>query len=894
VFEILAPLGKGGMGEVYRARDTKLGRDVAIKLLPEALSTDPGRLARFRREAHVLASLNHQNVASIYGLEEADGNPFLVLELALGEDLSERIGRGPISLDDALGISRKITDGIEAAHEKGIVHRDLKPANIKVTDEGDVKVLDFGLARAFEGDTSEGTAGDVSQSPTMSAQATQAGVILGTAAYMSPEQAKGKVVDKRADTWAFGVVLFEMLSGRRLFTGETASEILASVIKDEPDWRSLPGATPASVLRLLQRCLVKDPRDRLRDIGEARIAIDRQLSAPQDREQDDESSASLLKRSLPWVLTAVTMIALVFSLFQTRLSDPAADAQVTRLRVEVAPDGALLLDEGPAVVLSPDGRWMAYVAKSEERQQLYIRSLDQQQARPLIGTEGARNPFFSPDGQWVGFFVEGALKKVTVGGGSPLTICETGMSRGGTWGPGDTIVFAPDITSGLSRVSASGGPVSTVTAIHDEIRSHRWPQFLPDGRRVVYTAQRLGLNYDESDILIVDLESGESKTVHRGGTHPRVLPTGHLTFAHAGSLFSAPLDLGRLETTAQPISVLEQLYHDNGKGGAQYAFSDTGDLAYFEGAFVDRVLTLLWVDRAGGITVSTLERGSVAYYAITLSPDGSRAALKLEREANPDIWVVDLERDVSLRLTVDPSDDSAPIWTRDGSRITFSSRREGSANLYWMASDGSEEPQLLLRSPDHKIPTSWGSTGSGVLAFQQLSADGDWDLWTLALDDHGDPTPPEPFLATRFHESQANFSPDGRFIAYDSNEAGRFEIYVRPFSGEGGKWQVSSAGGRFPRWSPAGSELFYRNDNKMMVVPYRSEAGSFRAERPRELFEKVFHRSPLYGAYDVAPDGRRFLMIGLGDPSRPTEVDGTHINIVLNWFDEIESLVPTH
>jgi serine/threonine-protein kinase len=592
-YSVTAKLGEGGMGEVYRATDTKLGRDVALKVLPEAFASDAERMARFEREAQVLASLNHPNIASIYGLEEADGIRCLVLELVEGPTLAERIEKGPLPLEEALPLARQISEALEAAHERGVIHRDLKPANVKVTPEGTVKVLDFGLAKAFQGEETEE---DVAKSPTMTAMATQAGIILGTAAYMSPEQAKGKPVDKRADIWAFGIVLFETLTGKQVFKGETVSETLAAVMMKDIGWGLLPADTPPPIHRLLRRCLDKDPKRRLRDIGEARVALEGYLADPSTStvvlEPGDIAATAATAASqpawlrwLPWAAAGVLGFGLLFSLWGLWHATRPIIRPAIRLPVEMTAEEQIAVGSGipggatTNFAVSADGTRIAYVLESGGSRQLYVRSLDQTEGTALSGTEGAYGPFFSPDGEWVAFFANNTLKKVSVSGGAPLTLCDARNAKGGSWGPDDTIVFAPHVTVGLSRVPAAGGPPEAITEKAQGVRSHRWPQFLPGGRAVLFIVQPSGSSYDDSNIEVLNLEIGERKVIHQGGSYPRYLPSGHLVYAREGTLFGAPFDLDHLEMKGSPVPLLEGLMQGP-SGDAHYAFSDTGTLLY--------------------------------------------------------------------------------------------------------------------------------------------------------------------------------------------------------------------------------------------------------------------------------------------------------------------------
>ncbi len=892
-YEIASPLGAGGMGEVFRARDTKLNRDVAIKVLPAAFAQDSERVARFRREAQVLASLNHPNIAAIHGLEESGGVVALALELVEGEDLAERLKRGAIPVEESVAIAKQIAEGLEAAHEKGIVHRDLKPANLKLTKEGLVKILDFGLAKAYE---REGvTDGAISQSPTMSRQMTEAGVIFGTAAYMSPEQARGGTVDKRSDIWAFGVVLFEMLTGKRLFTGETVSDTLAAVLRQEIDWKALPASTPPGLRPLLERCLDRDAKRRLRDIGEARVAFEEPIVT------HDTVRASSGLRALPWALAVLLALAL-WALW------PPAPTPVPPLRLsaELGAEVSLSTDFGPTTILSPDGRLLAFVGSkgAEERPLLYLRPLDQLEASPLSGTEGARGPFFSPDGESIAFFVDRKLKKISVSGGGVVTLCDAGDPRGGTWAEDGTIFFTPTGApgQGLSRVSSAGGTPSTLTTpdpASQEI-THRWPQALPGGKAVLYTARAGGMFGGGTTLVVHSLESNTRKVVHRGGHHGRYLPSGHLVFIDEGTLFAAPFDLDRLELTGQPVPALADVTADSRVGGAQFAFSRDGTLVYQRG---EGGLTtpIQWMDREGKLQPLRAAHG--VYSNIRFSPDGGRLALDMIEGKNRDVWVYEWGRDTLSRLTLDPGEDRGPVWSPDGRRIAFSSTRDQApGDLYWQRPDGTGEAERLTESENMQFPTSWHPSGK-FLAFQELNPQTGFDILILPLtgDDASGwkPGKPTEFLNGPFDELMPAFSPDGRFLAYSSNESGRFEVYVRRFTpplselrraspGSGEKSQVSNAGGRVPTWSR--KELLYRGeDGRMMVTAYIVEGESFRAEKPRVWSPGIVPTRGYFGRnYDLHPDDDRLAVLK-GDEA---EARRDKVDLILNFFDELRRIAP--
>ncbi len=887
-YEILSHLGAGGMGEVYRARDTKLNRDVALKVLPEAFTSDSDRLARLRREAQVLASLNHPHVAAIYGLEEADGKLALVLELVEGETLDERLRRGAIPIDDALPIAKQMAEGLEAAHEKGIVHRDLKPSNVKLTKDGEVKILDFGLAKAIEGETTN--EGGESQSPTLSRRMTEAGVILGTAGYSSPEQARGKAVDKRADIWAFGVVLFEMLSGRRLFSGETVSDTLAAVLRQEIDWRALPASTPPGLRFVLERCLNRDSKKRLRDIGEARIAFEERLGTP------DTVRVSSGLRALAWVIAlSATIIALALWALWLRAPQPAPPL---RLTAELGADVSLSIGMGPTAILSPDGRLLAFVANQGAggRPLLHLRRLEKLDATPLSGTEDARDPFFSPDGEWIALVADRKLNQVSVTGGAAVTLCDAEDARGGTWAEDGTIFFTPSLTArvGLSRVSSAGGTPQTLTTPDPASEvSHRWPQALPGGKAVLFTAGSGG-NYEDASLVVHVLEGETRKVLYRGGYHGRYLPSGHLVFIHEGTLFAAPFDLDRLELTGEPVPAVESVSANATSGGAKFAFSRDGTLVYQRGEGLGLTTPIQWMDREGKLQPLRAARG--VYYNIRFSPDGQRLALDILEGQNRDVWVYDWGRDTLSRLTFDSGEDLGPVWTPDGRRITYSSARADKAtgNLYWQRADGTGEAERLTESKNLQVPRSWHKSG-GFLAFQELNPQTSWDILILPLtEDEASgwkPGKPTVFLNSSFSEVGAAFSPDGLWLAYTSNESGRTEVYVRPFPDPGGKWQVSAAGGVWPTWSRSRQELFYRGeDGRILVAAYVVEGDRFRAEKPRVWSPEPLPLRGFVGRiYDLHPDGERFAVLRASEEAAASQ---DKVVLVVNFFDELRRIAP--
>jgi len=875
-YEITGAIGAGGMGEVYRARDPKLGRDVAIKVLSEAFARDAERMARFQREAKVLASLNHPNIATIHGLEDSGDSHALVMELVDGPTLADRIKAGPIPIDEALRIARQIADALEYAHERGIIHRDLKPANVKVTNEDAVKVLDFGLAKALEGDPSSI---DISTSPTISRMATMQGVLLGTAAYMSPEQAKAKSVDRRADIWAFGCVLYEMLTGKQAFTGETVTESLAAVIMKDLDWSQLPSATPMRVRVLLQRCLQKDPKQRLRDIGDARISLDEVLSGTPEAAPAPTSvavapiSQPLWRRALPWAIGLLAVAATGIAVWNLK---PGPVKPVMRFTITLPSGQQLAVLNRPALALSPDGSELAYVATSQAggAPQIYLRVMDSAEIKPIPGTERATHLFFSPNGQWLGFFADGKLKKIPVGGGVAQALADGPLPAGANWSSRGMIAFTPTFGP-IQEVSDSGGTAAALTHLEKGEIIHEWPEFLPGSKAVVFCAG--------STIAVQPVGEGERRNLIQGqeGTMPRYLPSGHLIYAQGSTLMAVPFDPQRLELRGAPVSVVQNVLQTlNAPRAAQYSVSATGSLVYISGSAQALESRLVWVSRSG--IEQPLAAPAKDYGFPRLSPDGHRVALVNGGQ----VWLYDPARDTLTRLTFEGSSNLYPTWTPDGKRIAFVSDKGGPLNIYWQMADGSGGLERLTTSQNIQVPLSWSPNGER-LAFIEVSPTTAADIWVLQLNDRK----AQPFLQTPAYEGTPQFSPDGHWLAYTSDESGRREIYVQPYPGPGGKWQISTDGGNEPVWNRSGRELFYRNADKMMAVDITTQP-SFSASKPKMLFEKRYV-SPGGGTfpnYDVSPDGQRFLML---KPVQQEQAESTQINIVLNWTEELKRLVPT-
>ena len=865
------------------ASGTRLGsfEIVALKVLPEAFARDTERMARFEREAKVLASLNHPNIAAIYGLEESGPIRALVMELVEGPTLAERIHGGPVPVDETLPIARQVADAVEYAHDKNVIHRDLKPANIKVTAEGVVKVLDFGLAKALSDDPTDA---DMSNSPTLSMAATRQGVILGTAAYMSPEQAKGKIVDRRADVWAFGVVLYEMLTGKQLFSGETIPETLASVMKEAPTFDLLPSQTPPAIQNLLRRCLERNLRRRLPHIAEARMVIEDVLSGAASAEPVAAQGADAFsRRALLWGAGCVVAASLVtgFVVWSLRPAPPAPP--VSRLVVPLPSNEQLTGTAGSMLVLSPDGTQLAYVAGTGGQQRLSLRALDTLESKPIAGTEGARSPFFSPDGQWIGFFAAGKLKKVSVSGGAVLTLCDVATPRGGAWGANDTIVFAPSNVAGFSQVSAAGGEPQVLTKLKEGETNHRWPQFLPDGKTILYSIGIGGVP-DDGHIAVLRLDTGEQRVLIRGGTYPHYVPTGHLVYYRAGTVMAVPFNLARLELTGTSAPVVEGVMGSTANvGAAQFSFSSLGSLVYVPGSSQGAESKLVWVDRKG--TEQPLPAPPRAYDDLSLSPDGRQVAVQLLDPSPASVWIYDIPRGTLARLTFEGTA-NVPVWTPDGKRIVYAISKPGANGngLAWKPADGSGAEERLMTSEFAPGTTSVSSDGKEVAFYATSPATGS-DLWVVPLQGE---RKPKVFLQTPFTETDPMFSPDGRWLAYSSNESGRSEVYVQPYPGPGGKWLISTDGGGEPLWSRNGRELFYRNGDRMMAVDIQTQP-AFKAGTPRMLFERGGYLGGTGPDHDISPDGQRFLMI---KQTEQAETALTQINVVLNWFEELKRRVP--
>ena len=869
------------MGEVFRARDTKLNRDVALKVLPDSFANDAERLARFTREAQTLAAINHPNIAHIHGFEESGGVRAIVMELVEGDDLSRRIAQGAIPLDEALPIAKQIAEALEAAHEQGIIHRDLKPANIKLRPDGQVKVLDFGLAKAMDQGSGIGGpgSGNLANSPTITSPAmTMRGVILGTAAYMSPEQAKGRVADKRADIWAFGVVLYEMLTGRRAFEGEDVSSIMAAVIQSEPRWDGVP----ASVRRLLESCLTKDPKKRLRDIGDVWKLL------------DDQPAIATRSQTgiLGWAAAGLLALLAAVALWAPWRETPAPGVQpVLRLEADLGNDVSLVplaIPSTSSVVISPDGTRLVYVGTiSGGPSKLLTRRLDQPDATELAGTEGAVDPFFSPDGQWVAFSTGAGLFKVPVDGGGPVLLVGPGIMTGGNWGDEGYIVIGTGGTTknGLLQLPSTGGAATPILERANGEMFHVNPQVLPGGKAILLEVVG-GPGQDNFTVEVVSIADRARKVLARGVGSPRYLPSGHLVYTKKATMFAVPFDLERMETRGTAVAVLDDVAYDPIANNTQYDVSRTGTLVYRRRTG-DSSTTLQWLAATGKQEPLPARPG--AYVGVPrVSPDGKRIAIGVQDGSNQNIWVYEPERDAMTRLTSGGGTNANPVWTRDGRHVVYA--RVG-IGLGWSRADGAGQSQVL-QAGVIQVPTAFSTDGTRLAYFQP---DGNPQLWSVPIAADGSGLKagkPERFLTTKYSDQDGSFSPDGRWLAYASNESGRFEVYVRAFAANGSagseRWPISNSGGISPAWSPNGRELLYRAGNQIMTVGYTVSGDSFVAERPRVWAANVPAAEGV--GFDLAPDGKRVAMF-VPLATKASQRENTVV-VVLNFFDELRRRAP--
>jgi serine/threonine-protein kinase len=855
-YRITSKLGEGGMGEVYRATDTKLGRDVAIKVIPDAFASDANRMARFAREAQVLASLNHPNIAAIYGVEDRA----LVLELVEGPTLAERIAKEPMPAEEALAIAKQIAEAVEYAHERGVIHRDLKPANIKLTPEGRVKVLDFGLAKLTEKGEESGTA------------LTQTMAIAGTPGYLAPEQLQGKPADARSDIFAFGCVLYELLSGQRAFPGSTLAASLAATAMAEP--KAIEGA-PRELEKLVRRCLRKDPARRIQHMGDVRVALE-------DLKEDSEPGGAFAAESRPtskWIWGAASLVVVVAAVaaLAAWMLKPAPARPVSRMVIALGPDEHLANLNTPAVAISPDGSNIVYVAsRPGSAAQLFLRPLDALKAGPVAGTEGAASPFFSPDGQWIAFFAGSKLKKVAINGGAAFTLCDVlePATPGGTWGPNNTILLHA-IAGAFLQVPASGGTPRQLSA-GAKHPFWRWPEFTPDGAAIVFAGGGSGFTFATSASIATAAlgGAGAEKDLIAGGTAPRLAATGDLVYAQNGTLMAVPFNSKRLELAGSPAPVADGV-RESTMGAAQYALSASGTLVYVAGGVAGSLSRLAWVDRAG--KEQLLAAPAHGYSNPRLSPDGLRIAVTIFEPA-PDVWTYDMARDALSHATFGGTN-IGPAWSPDGRRFAFSSGRLGHQILFWQPADGSGAAERLTTSRFNHSAGSFSPDGQ-TLAFVEVTPETGYDIWTLGLGDRK----AQPFLKTQSNETAPRFSPDGHWMAYASDESRRWEVYVQPYPGPGGKWQISTDGGTEPVWNPSGRELFYRSGNRMMAAAITLQR-EFSAGKPAALFEGSWLPTPrTFPNYDVSGDGKRFLMLKAAEEDESAR----EIVVVQNWNEELE------
>jgi len=868
-YEIVSMLGAGGMGEVYRARDPKLNRDVALKMLPALVATDPDRLARFKREAQVLASLNHAHIAAIYGFEEAAGVQALVLELVEGPTLADRIAEGSMPVEEALAIATQIAEALESAHARGIVHRDLKPANIKVRADDSVKVLDFGLAKAVgnDGPTSEASATPTITSPAL----TRLGVILGTAAYMSPEQARGREADSRSDIWAFGCVLFEMLARQRPFEERELSDTLASILKTDPDWSALPSDTPFGIRRVLRRCLEKDPRRRFRDIADVRLGIEDALSPDVTPTVPAATSNDRVRERLAWTLVAVSLVSLAGHVaYVARKSAPAV--QITRFQVYPPPNMALRTQLGGAsrATVSPDGTRLVFVAVDRAgRSQLWIRAFDSFDALPLTGTDGASLPFWSPDSRSLGFFVGGKLRKVDSGGGSPQTISEVeSLSRGATWGLGGDIVFSGGGASRLYRVSDQGGrPVPLSTGPDQTLSEPSWPEFLPDGRTFLYWSRNAT---EGSGVYARSLEPNATpKRLVPSDSQAAYDPSGFLLFTRGGLLLRQRFDAARLEVSGDPTTVAEGVASFPVIGGALFSMSTNGVLAFQPESDLTSQFTS--VDRAGNVVETVGDPGKYRYPH--LSPDGQRLAY-VNTDGN--VWILDIKRKMSSKLTTGGTAIS-PVWSNDGRTIFYRKPPEKNVpgGFYEKSASGATEETLVFAGRLNG-PSQVSKDGKWLLYFAAPEGESLQDVFVLPMT--GD-RKPQRIVQSPAADVEPQLSPDGKFLAYASNPTGgRLEVFVEPFPRTGERWQLSNSGGRQPLWRDDGKELFFVSDvdRKFYVVPIKP-GPKFDYDPPKFLFEMRANVYATRNSYIPSPDGKRFLINMTVDSTAPP------IHIIHNW-----------
>ena len=896
--EIVSLLGVGGMGEVYKARDTRLERIVAIKVLPADLANRPELCERFEREARTIANLNHPHICVLHDIGKQDGIDFLVMEYLEGETLATRLMKGPLPLQQVLQYAIEIADALDKAHRNGVTHRDLKPGNIILTKSG-TKLLDFGLAKLKQ---EVAPLTPLSQLPTLGANPTIEGTLLGTLQYMAPEQVEGRIdeIDGRTDIFAFGALVYEMATGKKAFAGKSQASLIGAIMNSEPPpIASLQPMTPPALDRMVRRCLAKERDERWQSafdlwqevkwIAEGGSQIAALPAAPAT------GIRMLGRRPLALGLGALLLGAVIAGIAVWTLRPSPAPLPVTRMVITLPLGDRLVALAQPALALSPDGNYLAYTASRDGTQQLFLRAMDGLGAKPIPGTEGATTPFFSPDSQSLGFFSGGKLKTVSVTGGPALSLADGSTPRGASWGDQDMIVYSAGAAGALQILPDAGGESKSLTQLAQGENTHRWPEFLPGGMALLFAR---GTNTNLS-VAVKSLGAGDPKHLVQG-TSPHYAPSGHLIFSQGGVLMAAPFDPQRLETTGASVPVLEGVTQSLINGIAQFSISATGSLAYVTGDPQAELRKLVWVSRDG--IEQPLAAAERAYWYPRISPDGRRIAIAIdERERH--IWLHELSRSTLTRLTFAGDFNSTPAWTPDSNRIVFDSTKEGTRNLFWQLADGSGSMERLTTSNNTQYPFSWSPDGQ-LLAFAEVAPSTGYDIWvqrvggpsagsgqapSASSGQAGQSPKAQPFLRTSFTESVPQFSPDGRWLAYVSNESGRHEIYVQPYPGPGGKWLISTGGGTEPVWNRNGRELFYRSGEKMMSVEISTQSG-FAAGNPRQLFAGQYMTTTItIPNYDVSPDGQRFLMLKPNEQAQ----SATQINVVLNWFEELKRRVPT-
>ncbi len=876
-YEILAPLGAGGMGEVYKAKDTRLDRTVAIKVLPSHLSDNAQLRERFEREARAVSSLNHPHICTLHDIGSENGIDYMVMEHIEGDTLADRLKKGALPLEQALQYGIQIADALDKAHRQGVVHRDLKPGNIMLTKSG-AKLLDFGLAKMSATPTS---ANGLSALPTEAQPLTQEGSILGTFQYMAPEQLEGKEADARTDLFAFGVVVYEMATGRKAFEGTSQASLIGAIMNSEPEpMTEVQTMTPPALDRVVKKCLAKAQEERwqsAKDLhDELRWIADGGSEVGVARDAAGVSSRTSWRGAIP--LALALGVGAIFASVAAWNFWPVPSLPVTRTVVALQADEVIPPTTIAPLALSPDGSHMVYSAqKGNDPPRLYLRPMNSLEDEGLLGTEGGDNPFFSSDGRWVGFFAGGEMKKVSITGGAVVTISSTSeRPQGASWGADDRIIFSAVSVLGLLRVSADGGTTEVLTASDASAQGiPSWPQILPGGQAVLFV---LG-----GAIMVQRLDTREAKLLVQRGKFPHYISTGHLVYDQAGTLMAVPFDPGRLEISGFPVPVIEGIRSPGTlRGGAQFALSRTGTLAYVPGTVEEFASTLVWVDRQG--VAESLPAPPRLYEYPQISPDGQRVAVGIaENELH--VWVYDVSRDALTRLTLEGVRNTVPVWSPDAQRIAFVSSREGPLNMFWQMADGSGDMERLTTNDRQTPPASFSPDGQ-LLAFTVPNPETGRDIWVLNLADRE----AHPFLQERYEETAPKFSPDGKWMAYTSDESGRREVYVRPYPGPGAKWQISTNGGHEVVWNPEGG-MFYRSGSSMMAVAVDAES-DFRPGKPQMLFEGPYLPTRFsYPFYDVRPDGQRFLML---QPVESATGGASQINVVLNWFEELKRLVPTN